>query len=187
MFDGLDTLCSHPTVNSSIIYDSHDVTTRYFSQICGYVGIEYSSPTLSSVMSNLAPAFTFILAFFFRYNLILARQFRSFFRNQQIYLYKRFLSTIYKMYLFCLFIRMETLNFRSYTSQAKIVGTVVSISGALIATLYNGASVTLSSDSSSFYWIIGGILLASQNFLLSFVLVLQVPKLHNFLFKLSKC
>ncbi|PWA47439.1 eamA domain, WAT1-related protein [Artemisia annua] len=85
-------------------------------------------------MSNLAPAFTFILAFFFR---------------------------------------MEKLNLRSYTSQAKIVGTVVSISGALVATLYNGTPVTVSSDSSSLYWIIGGILLASQNFLLSFVLVSQ--------------
>ncbi|XP_076896254.1 WAT1-related protein At5g40230-like [Bidens hawaiensis] len=106
----------------------------YLSQIFGYVGIKYSSPTLSSVMSNLAPAFTFILAFIFR---------------------------------------MERLNFRSYTSQAKIVGTVVSISGALVATMYDGTSVTLSSDSSSLYWIIGGILLASQNFLLSFVLVSQ--------------
>ncbi|PWA91310.1 eamA domain, WAT1-related protein [Artemisia annua] len=106
----------------------------YFSQIFGYVGIKYSSPTLSSVMSNLAPAFTFILAFFFR---------------------------------------MEKLNLRSNTSQAKIVGTVVSISGALVATLYNGTPVTVSSDSSSLYWIIGGILLASQNFLLSFVLVSQ--------------
>ncbi|KVF39680.1 Drug/metabolite transporter [Cynara cardunculus var. scolymus] len=106
----------------------------YLSQIFGYIGIKYSSPTLSSVMSNLAPAFTFILAFFFR---------------------------------------MEKLNLRSYTSQAKIVGTIVSISGALVATLYNGTSVTVSSDSSSLYWIIGGILLASQNFLLSFVLVSQ--------------
>ncbi|XP_076928567.1 WAT1-related protein At5g40240-like [Bidens hawaiensis] len=106
----------------------------YLSQIFGYVGIKYSSPTLSSVMSNLSPAFTFILAFIFR---------------------------------------MERLNFRSYTSQAKIVGTVVSISGALVATLYDGTSVTLSTDSSTLYWIIGGILLASQNFLLSFVLISQ--------------
>ncbi|XP_023750536.1 WAT1-related protein At5g40240 [Lactuca sativa] len=107
----------------------------YMSQIFGYVGIKYSSPTLSSVMSNLAPAFTFILAFFFR---------------------------------------VEQLNLQSYSSQAKIVGTVLSISGAIVATLYNGPSVTILSDSSkSLYWIIGGILLASQNFLLSFVLVSQ--------------
>lgn len=73
---------------------------------------------------------------------------------------------------------MEQLNLQSYSSQAKIVGTVLSISGAIVATLYNGPSVTILSDSSkSLYWIIGGILLASQNFLLSFVLVSQVPKL----------
>lgn len=75
-------------------------------------------------------------------------------------------------------IRVEQLNLQSYSSQAKIVGTVLSISGAIVATLYNGPSVTILSDSSkSLYWIIGGILLASQNFLLSFVLVSQVPKL----------
>ncbi|XP_035844890.1 WAT1-related protein At4g15540 isoform X5 [Helianthus annuus] len=38
----------------------------YLSQIFGYVGLKYASPTLSSIMSNLSPAFTFVLAFFFR-------------------------------------------------------------------------------------------------------------------------
>ncbi|KAH1192496.1 WAT1-related protein [Glycine max] len=32
------------------------------SQILGYAGIRYSSPTLSSAISNLTPAFTFVLA-----------------------------------------------------------------------------------------------------------------------------
>ncbi|EOA18797.1 hypothetical protein CARUB_v10007411mg, partial [Capsella rubella] len=36
------------------------------SQIAGYNGIKYSSPTLSSAMSNVNPAFTFILAVIFR-------------------------------------------------------------------------------------------------------------------------
>ncbi|GLU02034.1 hypothetical protein SLE2022_193070 [Rubroshorea leprosula] len=35
--------------------------------ICGYQGIQYSSPTLASAMSNLTPAFTFILAIIFRF------------------------------------------------------------------------------------------------------------------------
>ncbi|KAK1555783.1 hypothetical protein Q3G72_031236 [Acer saccharum] len=34
-------------------------------QIFSYVGIEYSSPTLATAMSNLVPAFTFILAIVF--------------------------------------------------------------------------------------------------------------------------
>lgn len=37
------------------------------SQILGYVGISYSSPTLSSAISNLIPAFTFILAVICRF------------------------------------------------------------------------------------------------------------------------
>ncbi|KAG8384795.1 hypothetical protein BUALT_Bualt04G0155600 [Buddleja alternifolia] len=38
----------------------------YASQIMGYTGINYGSPTLASAMSNLAPAFTFVLAIIFR-------------------------------------------------------------------------------------------------------------------------
>lgn len=37
------------------------------SQIMGYTGINYSSPTLASAVSNLVPAFTFILAILFRF------------------------------------------------------------------------------------------------------------------------
>ncbi|KAB1211740.1 hypothetical protein CJ030_MR6G023245 [Morella rubra] len=36
------------------------------ARICGYKGIEYSSPTLASAIGNLTPAFTFILAVIFR-------------------------------------------------------------------------------------------------------------------------
>ncbi|KAK7339424.1 hypothetical protein VNO77_20089 [Canavalia gladiata] len=38
----------------------------FIAQLCGYKGIEYSSPTLASAMGNVVPAFTFILAVFFR-------------------------------------------------------------------------------------------------------------------------
>lgn len=40
---------------------------RCTSQIMGYTGINYSSPTLASAISNLVPAFTFILAIIFRF------------------------------------------------------------------------------------------------------------------------
>ncbi|XVF60361.1 hypothetical protein PTKIN_Ptkin08bG0039000 [Pterospermum kingtungense] len=36
------------------------------SQLCAYKGLKLGSPTLSSAISNLIPAFTFILAVFFR-------------------------------------------------------------------------------------------------------------------------
>ncbi|OMP11540.1 Drug/metabolite transporter [Corchorus olitorius] len=38
------------------------------SQIMGYTGIKYSSPTLASAISNLTPAFTFILAIIFSWD-----------------------------------------------------------------------------------------------------------------------
>eukprot|EP00268_Persea_americana_P004524 TRINITY_DN11446_c0_g1_i2.p1 TRINITY_DN11446_c0_g1~~TRINITY_DN11446_c0_g1_i2.p1 ORF type:complete len:352 (-),score=63.04 TRINITY_DN11446_c0_g1_i2:466-1521(-) len=77
-------------------------------QNCVFTGISYSSPTLGSAMSNLIPAFTFILAIIFR---------------------------------------LEKLDIRSSRSQAKLVGTLVSISGALVVTLYKGPSIWSSSHS----------------------------------------
>ncbi|KAJ4885372.1 WAT1-related protein [Raphanus sativus] len=62
---------------------------RFISVIAGCKGIEYSSPTLASAISNLTPAFTFTLAIIFR---------------------------------------MEKVVLRSSATQAKIIGTMVSIS-----------------------------------------------------------
>ncbi|PIA58681.1 hypothetical protein AQUCO_00500553v1 [Aquilegia coerulea] len=61
-----------------------------------YSLVNYSSPTLGSALSNLIPAFTFILAIIFR---------------------------------------MEKLDLRSSNSQVKIMGTLVTITGALAATI----------------------------------------------------
>nr|XP_048327589.1 WAT1-related protein At5g40230-like [Ziziphus jujuba var. spinosa] len=38
----------------------------FSANICAYKGIEYSSPTLASALSNLTPAFTFVLAIILR-------------------------------------------------------------------------------------------------------------------------
>ncbi|CAA7021075.1 unnamed protein product [Microthlaspi erraticum] len=122
----------------------------------GAKGIEYSSPTLSSAISNLTPAFTFTLAVIFR---------------------------------------MEQIVLRSSSTQAKIIGTLVSISGALVVVLYKGpkvlaaASLTSSSSTIPLYqhltsfdasWIIGGLLLAIQYFLISvwFILQTQVMEVY---------
>ncbi|KAM2036199.1 hypothetical protein TB2_038933 [Malus domestica] len=73
-------------------------------QNCIFTGVSYSSPTLASALSNLIPAFTFLLAVVFR---------------------------------------MEKLNLRSLRSQIKILGTLVSISGALIVTFVKGPPIVL--------------------------------------------
>ncbi|MED6109531.1 hypothetical protein PIB30_034527 [Stylosanthes scabra] len=112
-----------------------------------YTGIGYSSPTLSSAMMDLVPAFTFILA---------------------------------------IFSRMENLNMKRHSSYAKIIGTIVSIAGALIVTLYKGMPLTSTSGSlpnkigtyylfaeSNSNWILGGFLLAIASFCLSILIVVQ--------------
>ncbi|KAG4212228.1 hypothetical protein ERO13_A02G151700v2 [Gossypium hirsutum] len=108
----------------------------FLAQICAYKGIAYSSPTLASAMSNLGPAFTFILAVLFR---------------------------------------LEKVALRSSSSQAKIMGTITSVSGALLVVLYKGPKVLLQSplESSEANWIIGGILLFFAYLLFAIQMIAQ--------------
>ncbi|KAF3444687.1 hypothetical protein FNV43_RR14380 [Rhamnella rubrinervis] len=83
------------------------------------------------------------------------------------------LSQIFTFLLAIIF-RMEKLDLRSSTFQAKSLGTIVLVSGAFIATLYKGPSLLALSPSNSPHtrdhhqllfsrqldWIIGGVLLA---------------------------
>ncbi|XP_050906286.1 WAT1-related protein At3g28050 isoform X3 [Lathyrus oleraceus] len=113
------------------------------SQILGYIGINYSSPTLSSAIANLVPAFTFMLAVTFR---------------------------------------MEKLAFKSRSSNAKVVGSIISIAGAFVMTFYKGKSILNSSplhqpigflNSMDSSWAIAGIILTVDYFLLSLWYILQ--------------
>ncbi|XP_062151329.1 WAT1-related protein At5g40230-like isoform X2 [Alnus glutinosa] len=126
---------------------------RISGQLCGYKGIDYSSPTLASAIGNLSPAFTFILAVIFR---------------------------------------MEKLALRSSITQAKIMGTIVSISGALVVVLYKGPTLISASSqspslsvhsplgSSQTNWIIGGLLIAAEYLLISiwYIVQTQVMKIY---------
>ncbi|KAL2335626.1 hypothetical protein Fmac_016839 [Flemingia macrophylla] len=125
------------------------------SQILGYAGINYSSPTLASSIGNLVPAFTFILA------------------------------------VIC---RMEKLAAKSRSSQAKVMGSIISIAGAFVLTLYKGIPIInsrihlssllqhpinfLKSEDAS--WAIAGILLVGDYFLASIWYILQVDILKMF-------
>ncbi|GMH13363.1 hypothetical protein Nepgr_015204 [Nepenthes gracilis] len=118
----------------------------------GYKGIQYSSPTLASALSNLIPAFTFI---------------------------------------FAVILRMEKLAWRTSSSQAKILGTVVSIAGALLVILYKGPAITFSStkNSMSFHdflstskssWVVGGLLLASEYILTPIWYIVQAQIIKEY-------
>ncbi|XP_057448445.1 WAT1-related protein At5g40240-like [Lotus japonicus] len=81
--------------------------------------------------------------------------------------------------------RMENLNLKLHSSQAKIVGTLVSIAGALILTLYQGMPIIRGSmqnlvlGGSGTYlsvqsnWILGGFLLATACFIVSVLYIVQ--------------
>ncbi|CAI8594449.1 unnamed protein product [Vicia faba] len=78
--------------------------------------------------------------------------------------------------------------FYTRTTQAKVWGSIVSISGAFIVTFYKGKSIIIAQDSSSPHlqqsnhiltsvdtnWVIGGLLLALSNILLTIWFVAQV-------------
>jgi hypothetical protein len=78
---------------------------------------------------------------------------------------------------------MEKLGAKSRSSNAKVIGSIISIAGAFVLTFYKGPSIMNSSslhppidflksvDSS---WIVAGILLTVANFLVSLTFILQV-------------
>ncbi|KAM5581581.1 WAT1-related protein [Rosa sericea] len=118
------------------------------SQIMGYTGINYSSPMLYSAISNLLPAFTFILAIIFR---------------------------------------LENVALKTRSTQAKIVGTIVSLAGAFVVTLYKGPrisltgrtqSLLLNSTPSNSNWVIGGLLITAEYILVTlwYIVLAQIMK-----------
>ncbi|KAL0385582.1 UNVERIFIED_CONTAM: WAT1-related protein [Sesamum radiatum] len=78
--------------------------------------------------------------------------------------------------------RLEKFNFRSKTTLAKSIGTVVSITGAVVATLYQGPSILGPSShsnanfhtiTSSSAWILGGFLLVIDSLVSAFFIIAQ--------------
>ncbi|WVZ12506.1 hypothetical protein V8G54_017036 [Vigna mungo] len=87
------------------------------------------------------------------------------------------------------FLGMEKLDLKLRSCQAKTIGTVVSIAGALTVTLYKGLPIT--SDemrnniflSSQSQWLLGGCILSTATFTASLLIVIQVNT-FNYTFKL---
>ncbi|XP_050231182.1 WAT1-related protein At3g28050-like [Mercurialis annua] len=122
-------------------------------QITMNTGVKYGSPTLYAAMTDLTPAFTFLIA------------------------------------VIC---RIEKLELRLQSSQAKLIGTIVSVGGALFVTLYKGQPIALSLglETSSLHgpllriiasnWVLGGILCAASAMILALLLVVQTWILEDY-------
>lgn len=80
--------------------------------------------------------------------------------------------------------RMEKVALRSTSSQAKILGTIISISGAFVVTLYKGPPIVIAQTSSvslnqplnsvKSNWVIGGLLLTAEYILVPLWYIVQV-------------
>jgi len=87
---------------------------------------------------------------------------------------------------------MENLNLKQQSCLAKVIGTVVSIAGAFIITLYKGTPLNFSLNvafggngtylSVQSDWIIGAFLLATASLCISVLLIVQVIKQTIFSF-----
>ncbi|KAJ8547784.1 hypothetical protein K7X08_021020 [Anisodus acutangulus] len=115
-------------------------------QILGFLGLQYSSPLLSTTLLQLIPGFTFILA---------------------------------------VIIRMENFEYKSLSTVAKTIGILVSIIGALVATLYKGPQVFGISPLNSILtipstWVIGGLLMMISSLIASVFIISQAFVLKKY-------
>ncbi|KAK1555241.1 hypothetical protein Q3G72_023839 [Acer saccharum] len=97
-------------------------------------------------------------------------------------------------FILAIIFRMEKVNWRSKSSQAKLLGTLVSIAGAFVITFYQGPPIlkTPSGTVSSFHddpifllssksnWILGGLFLVGVAFFAAAWIILQAIILKKF-------
>lgn len=93
-------------------------------------------------------------------------------------------------FILAVLFRMEQLDWRSSSSLAKSLGTIVSIAGAFIATLYKGVAIlkgpspaNLSQQplfSQDFNWILGGLFLSADCVMASAFLIVQASILKKY-------
>ncbi|KAF3431311.1 hypothetical protein FNV43_RR26042 [Rhamnella rubrinervis] len=81
-------------------------------------------------------------------------------------------------YVFAVILRMEKLDWRSSSTLAKSLGTIVSVSGAFIVTFYKGPTLLMAASSSD--WVIGGLLLIADCIMTSAWLIVEVSVLRRY-------
>ncbi|MCD7468250.1 hypothetical protein HAX54_006262 [Datura stramonium] len=119
----------------------------FLMQVLGFLGLQYSSPLLSTAILQLIPGFTFIIA---------------------------------------VLLRMENFEYKSLSTVAKSVGILVSIIGALVATLYKGPQVfgisplNYSILTTPSAWVIGGLLMMISSLIASLFIISQAFVLKKY-------
>lgn len=93
-------------------------------------------------------------------------------------------------FILAIIFRMERLVWRSASSQAKSIGTVVSIAGAFVATFYEGPPILVTPSNSNSHlqsfaseqsdWVIGGLFLGVDCVLASLWLIVQASVLRKY-------
>ncbi|XP_071696333.1 WAT1-related protein At5g40230-like [Rutidosis leptorrhynchoides] len=92
-------------------------------------------------------------------------------------------------FVLAIFCRMEIMNIKSSTTQAKFIGTIVSIAGAIIMTLYQGPTILPSSLekevsnnllTQASNWVLGGFLLSVDAIFASMYIVSQAIVLKKY-------
>ncbi|KAK6913145.1 EamA domain [Dillenia turbinata] len=93
-------------------------------------------------------------------------------------------------FIFAIIFRMETMNLRSLTGWVKIIGTLVSISGAFVVTFYKGPPITrMKPMSTSSYgpfrasesnWVIGGLLLTAEYVMMPLWFIIQADIIKKY-------
>lgn len=93
-------------------------------------------------------------------------------------------------FIFAIIFRMERVALRRTSSQAKLLGTILSIAGAFVVTLYKGPPIIISPNSSmplsqhlhstNSNWIVGGILLTAEYVLVPLWYILQTQIMKEY-------
>ncbi|THU71326.1 hypothetical protein C4D60_Mb04t00230 [Musa balbisiana] len=155
-----------------------------------YVGLKLTSPTFSCAMSNILPAMTFVMAvghqliFLLRGNLCFVVQ-----ANELVVLV-----------MWDSNVRMEKVDLKKVIYQAKVAGTLVTVAGAMLMTLYKGPLVEMvwtkhvhphasnspaATESSSRDWFLGSMFLILATLAWASLFVLQAVTLRRYPAQLS--
>ncbi|KAJ0777259.1 putative EamA domain-containing protein [Helianthus annuus] len=152
------------------------------------LGLYYATPTFASAMQNSVPAITFLMASALRYK-----------KEVVIHIYIYHSNTRVKILLFSyMYFRLEKVDIARRDGLAKVIGTLASVGGAMVITLYKGSpllhkdapivnneDITLAGPTKMLNWTWGCIFLLGHCLSWAGWMVFQAPIVKKYPAKLS--